>query len=245
LDDMVQDGNKVTFYLSRSTVFNHLLTNRAIDFILFDNVTLRDVYEYGPKLNSYKDSKMSNHIGINALVFLSDGNILVPRRNRVSTISKNQITSSIAVKLDFPEGKDSVSTEYLMKENIMNNLTSRVKIDPKDLHRENIDIRFLGLGQNVYEGGKPQFYYAVHLNDIDTQKYYELNHEADTVNKIDVDRCIYIADYSSYKFKQDFITFDAIRKNGSRKKVKVKYEMSYLCNLWHYEEINKKVNPIY
>ncbi len=244
LDKFELDGDTCTMYLSRSTVFNHLVTNRAIDFDIFEGATLRDIYEYGPNLSSYEDSKMSNHIGINALVFLSDGRILVPRRNRSSTISKNQITSSIAVKLDCPKGNDGViDADYLMRDTILDNLIARVRIRKDGIDPKNVDIHFLGFGQNVYEGGKPQFYYAVFLKDIDTKKYFELLCDNKGERRIDVDKCIYVADYSSYTFKNDTLNFNTVTEKGKNKKIKVRYERSYICNLWHYEQY-KKLNKV-
>lgn len=239
LDDFKLEGDECTVYLSRSTVFNHLVTNRAIDFALFEGLTLRDVYEYGPKINPYCKSKMSNHIGINALVFLSDGRLLVPRRNNVSTISKNQITSSIAVKLNFPASSDEISSEYLFYRNIIDNLGARVKLDTSTLDLDKIDVKFLGFGQNLYEGGKPQFYYAVFLNDIDTEKYLHINTFDRAVSKLDMDKCIYVADYDSFCFKGDRVSFDTYDEKGRNSNITLNYEMSYLCNLWHYEEYLK------
>ena len=234
----VDEKNKqCNFYLSRSTFLNHLVTNRAVDFILFDNITLRDLYEYGPTLNSYDKSKMSNHIGINGLVFLNDGNILVPRRKRSSTISKNKITSSIATKLNYSKsGERIVDANHLFYQNIIDSLSARLKMKLEDLNTENVDIKFLGFGQSLYEAGKPQFYYSVVLKDIDTKKYYELNMDETVNQKIDADRCIYVADYSTFKFKKDKLCFDIIKKNGSKKNIITGYEMSYLCNIWHYEQ---------
>ena len=239
LDDYKLENNKLTVYLSRSTVFNHLVTNRAIDFALFEGLSLRDVFEYGPKITTYCKSKMSNHVGINGLVFLSDGRLLVPRRGGNSTISKNQITSSIAVKLNFPKGSDEITPDYLFKGNIIDNLSARTKIKKEDLHLDQIDIEFLGFGQNLYEGGKPQFYYAVHLRDIDTKKYLEINTADKPGARLDEDKCIYVADYDSYRFKKDKISFDIFDKKGKRKKITINYEMSYLCNIWHYDEYRK------
>ena len=239
LDKFVKNEKekKCFFYLSRSTYLNHLVTNRAIDFILFDNITLRDIYEYGPTLNKYEDSKMSNHVGINGLVFLSDGNILVPRRKRSATISKNKITSSIATKLNKPtNGKNKVTKYHLFHQNIINELSSRLKLKLEDLNTNNVDVKFLGFGQSLYEAGKPQFYYSVVLKDIDTKKYYELNMDETVNQKIDADRCIYVADYSTFKFKKDKLCFDILKKNGKRSKITTGYEMSYLCNIWHYEQ---------
>ncbi len=239
LDDFSLEGDTCTVYLSRSTVFNHLVTNRAIDFALFEGLTLRDVYEYGPTVSSYADSKMSNHIGINALVFLRDGRLLIPRRNNVSTISKNQITSSIAVKLNFPSDSDTITSEYLFYKNIIENLGARVKLDTSKMDLDKVDVEFLGFGQNLYEGGKPQFYYAVFLNDIDTETYLRTSTFDKSVSKLDMDKCIYVADYDSFAFKDDKLSFCAYDERGRSRKVTVNYEMSYLCNLWHYEKFLK------
>ena len=240
LDKFEEKENECIFYLSRSTYLNHLVTNRAIDFILFDNITLRDIYEYGPTINPYEKSKMSNHVGINGLVFLSDGNILVPRRKRSATISKNKITSSIATKLNpSKDGKKEVDANHLFYQNIIDSLSARLKMKLEDLNTENVDVNFLGFGQSLYEAGKPQFYYSVVLKDIDTKKYYELNMDETVNQKIDADRCIYVADYTTFKFKKDKLCFDILKKNGKRSKIKTGYEMSYLCNIWHYEQTKK------
>ena len=237
LDHFELQDNLCKLYLSRSTVFNHLVTNRAMDFILFDDVTLRSVYEYGPKVTAYKDSKMSNHIGVNGLVFLSDGYLLVPQRNGASTISKHQITSSIAVKLDGPsDGSDLVTARHLTYQTIIDNLSNRVKIPPAELDPEQIEIRFLGFGQNLYEGGKPQFYYVVHLKNIDSNRYFHLNAFNSDKPMLDIDRCIHVADYRTYRFKKDRISFDVLKPDGSKKNISVHYELSYLSNLWHYEK---------
>ena len=80
LDSVRLCNGKMTFFTSRSNFFNHLVTNRAIDYKLIDNLRLRDIYEYGPYLKSLENSKFSNHIGINALVFLKGNILLIPKR---------------------------------------------------------------------------------------------------------------------------------------------------------------------
>lgn len=250
------DPETKTFYLSRSTYFNHLVTNRAVDFDIFENVSLRTIFEYGPRLSSLEDSKMSNHIGINALVFLSDGRLLIPRRKTSSTISKNKVTSSIAVMLNFPdEAKNdpkhaTISAEYLLHGNILKNLSDRVKLPKNTVKESEVEIEFLGFGQNIYEGGKPQFYYAVKLKNIDTATYFAQRKvylaeqkKAGIRDLIDVDKCMYIADYSTFRYVDNFITFTAYTPNGTPRKIRVGYEMSYLCNLWHYEKTNLSFAP--
>lgn len=244
LDRFDRDTN--TFYLSRSTYFNHLVTNRAMDFFLFDDITLRTIYEYGPLISPLEESKMSNHIGINGLVFLSDGRLLVPRRKADATISKNKVTSSIAVMLDFPkEYKNdphsaTITTEYLLKDNIFKNLSDRVKLPPDVIDETQTSIDFLGFGQNIYEGGKPQFYYAVTLHNMDTAAYYKNRERYFRENGsnyvIDADRCMYAAELDSYRFAKDGVQFQAYDEKGKLQKIHASYEMSYLCNIWHYRK---------
>ena len=226
-----------TFYLSRSTYFNHLLTNRAMDFGLFEGISLRDVYEYGPLLSPLEKSKMSNHIGINALVFLSDGNLLLPRRKKDSTISKNKVTSSIAVKLNFPtDGRQEIDAHHLLYGNIIDNLSARTKIRPEDLSEADIEVEFLGFGQNIYEGGKPQLYYAVHLTAIDSERYLTMPKLGDNGTRLDVDKCIYVVRPQSFRIERGLLAFEAVQPHGKQKRLRLGYEMSYLCNLWHYEQ---------
>ena len=247
LDDY--DPKTKTIYLSRSTYFNHLLTNRAADFRLFENVSLRDIYEYGPNLTPLAESKMSNHIGINGLVFLEDGRLLLPRRGGSSTISKNQITSSIAVMLNFPNECSKhpenavITADYLLRSNIIKNLSDRVKILPESIDETQVSIRFLGLGRNFYEVGKPQFYYSVVLHGIDTKKYFRLREEYYEEQKrknvkdfLDVDKLMYAADLKSFRYIKDTIRFDTYDENNKKSSVTVGYEKSFLCNLWHYEQ---------
>ena len=244
------DPETKTFYLSRSNYFNHLVTNRAVDFRLFENISLRDIYEYGPRLTPLTETKMSNHIGINALVFLEDGRLLLPRRRGDSTISKNQITSSIAVMLNFPNEYSNdpqsavITADYLLRTNIIKNLSDRVKLPANALDENQIDIRFLGFGRNIYEAGKPQFYYAVVLQGIDTQTYYRLREEYFEEQRrknikefLDVDKCMYAADLRSFRFRKEKIRFYEYNPQNKKKLVTVTCEKSFLCNLWHYAQV--------
>jgi hypothetical protein len=237
----------ITFETSRSTYYNHLLTNRAIDYRLADKLTLRDIYEFGPKINPPEKSKMSNHIGINALVFLNDGTLLIPRRKGNSTISKKMLTSSIAVKLDIPENNEKVTVEYLLKDNIKNYLVTRAKINAEWL-KGDIKIIFLGAGQNLYEAGKPQFYYKVILNDInkdDYLKYYCDTSKKKSSGKMDIDKCIYAVDFKSLKFvKNDKLALNYFSKCKIKKtkKICLQYEKSFACNLWHDQQNGKNKN---
>jgi hypothetical protein len=254
------DPDEKKFYLSRSTYFNHLVTNRAVDFFIFDDVSLRTIYEYGPLLTPLENSKMSNHVGINALVFLSDGKLLIPRRGGSATISKNKVTSSVAIMLNLPKDeadkkrkinpKDKkITAEYLLRDNIVQTLPERVKLLPKVFREAKPEIEFLGFGQNIYEGGKPQFYFSVKLDNVSSKNYFELHKDYKreqkrelkhnkNKKKIDQDKCMYVADLGSFHYGKDCVKFTAYNKRNKPFKVKAGYEMSYLCNLWHYQQCN-------
>lgn len=134
----------------------------------------------------------------------------MPRRERDSTVSKNRVASSIAVKPDLDQ----------------------------------IEIEFLGFGQSIYEGGKPQFYYTVRLTSIDTAAYFALCAGKAGTEGLDIDRLICVADYEGFRFKKGELHFSVIDPaTGKRKKKSVltKCEMSYFCNLWHYEQQKKSI----
>lgn len=240
MDDFEKENDGYVVRLGRSSFYNHLVTNRSIDFRLTDDLTLRDVYEYGPEISLPKKSKMSNHVGINALVFLSDGEMLLPQRKKDSTISKNKVTSSIAVKLEIPEN-GIIDEKYLFEGCIKNGLLKRTKFNEEWLKTKNINIKFLGLGQNLYEGGKPQFYFTVVVSDLTRLEYltYLKDHMKDSFGKLDCDKCIYVLQKNSLKFAGDDLTFNYYTLNDARNgrdasaKKRLSYEKSFAANVWH------------
>ncbi|MBE6124145.1 MAG: hypothetical protein E7184_01190 [Erysipelotrichaceae bacterium] len=239
LDRCQQTAKKeFTLNLSRSTYFNHLITNRAADYKLESGISLRDYYEYGTNISSPENSVMSNHLGVIALVYLKDGEILLPRRKGNSTISKNKITSSIATRLNIPNDNELITNEYLMKDCILEALVSRLSIDPNLLKQNEIEIEFLGCGQDIYEVGKPHLYYKVVLKNIDRKDY--LFHLIKKKQEIDEDKFIYVAKKESLKFENDYIKLEYLKakiKKGKykekNKRVKCFYEKAFACNIWH------------
>ncbi len=249
LKDFKVENGLATFYTMRSNYFYHLITNRAFDYRLADDLSLRTFYDYGPNVVPINESKMSNHIGINALVFLDDGELLLPRRKGSATISKNQVTSSIAMMLNIPKD-NKITKEYLLEGCIKEGLISRTRMNPAWLTEKDISITFLGFGQNVYEGGKPQLYYTVHVKGLKREEYLSYvisQNKKEERSIIDQDKYVYVVDTKSMRFKNDddlaFTTIDARIKKGKyvekRKKVVADYEQSFICNIWY--EHNKQV----
>lgn len=166
----------------RSTYLSHLLTNRALDYELKPEMTIRSLFENSDTLIPPQRSRMSNHFGINALVFLKEAEgtsekwLLLPQRGPRATVAKNKVTASIATRLKMEklpgQYAGTLQPEYVMKNCIYDCIADAIQI-PEEWVRENtdkIDIQFLGLSRDIYEGGKPTLFYEVHM-DMDLEEY--------------------------------------------------------------------------
>ncbi|MCM3668290.1 hypothetical protein M3181_04635 [Mesobacillus maritimus] len=245
LDDYSLQANTLTLTTSRSNFYNHLLTNRAIDYEFQRNISIRKVFEFGPLLKPLNTSKLSNHIGINGIVLLSDGYTLIPRRGGKATYSKNKMTASIAAPLTSTSsmaedhGTNEITYQGLLKE-VKNLLKTRLYIEVEELNDTDVEVNFLGFGREVYEGGKPQFYFMIKLKTISSKDYLQLldknKKRIKTNRSIDKDSDIYVCNLRSLSLKKNYSgTIECL--NYYTKKVKFSStEMSFLANYWHLEQ---------
>lgn len=245
LDDFYKKkDDHFIFSLSRSNFYNHLVTNRAVDFEIIKDLSLRSLYEPGPDIGPLSESKFSNHIGVNALVFTKDNHVIFPQRKKNSTISKNCITSSIATRLLFPNNSKPIDVQYVLHDQVLEALEKRLFLDLSLFKEEDIEIEFLGFGQNVYEGGKPQMYFVVHLKTIDLSNYKKfLRRLKINESRIDNDKCLYLAKYDSISVARDDSKLSFQYYDNDKKKYhnhKAKCEKSLICNIWHYQQTQKK-----
>ncbi|MBR0296280.1 MAG: hypothetical protein IJQ95_02685 [Paludibacteraceae bacterium] len=187
-------NNLAVIRTMRSTYLSHLLTNRALDYELKPEMTIRSLFENSDTLIPPQRSRMSNHFGINALVFLKDeekGNekwLLLPQRGPRATVAKNKVTASIAtrLKMETQPGKyaGKLQPEYVTKNCIYDCIAEAIQI-PEEWVQDNtnkINIQFLGLSRDIYEGGKPTLFYTVHL-DINLGEYEALHSKFDDDKK--------------------------------------------------------------
>jgi len=176
-----ENNNTATLQITRSTYLNHLLTNRVLDYPIAADVTLRRLYEEMSQLTELKRSKMSNHIGINALVFLTgEGKkyLIIPKRGKKATVVKNGVTASIASRLtikdynkaiedesllSFIEGEciKKCAAEKLLLETRKDSDEQKVKAKKVVDEMVSMQVNFLGLARDPYEGGKPTLFYYV------------------------------------------------------------------------------------
>ena len=211
LNDVKLKGNNVTLFTSRSTYLAHLLTNRAVDYKIKAEISLRELYENRSELTPLSASKFSNHIGVNVLVFLTDSNnvrqyLLLPKRDKVGTIAKGKLTASWATRLKMKDYTGKLLPEYvnggfLNDIEIFNEFASALGVRSDWLRGQMTGtsdrIRLLGGARDVYEGGKPTFFYVVDLK-VDLKDYIEAScrdNNGNTGQKKHIDRSskIYVA----------------------------------------------------
>lgn len=186
------NGYVATICSGRSSYLAHLLTNRALDYFIEGDLSVRKLYENDKTLRPLRRAMLSNHFGVNALVFLKkgedkDGYLLLPHRKGNATVAKNSLTASIATRLEMPgdtfpkEYEDHMTPEYIEEGCIRDNIAKSIWVSQAWLDKKEkefaaknerfMDIHFLGLSRDIYEGGKPTLFYVVHLDA--THEEYE------------------------------------------------------------------------
>lgn len=98
-NDLIINKNVIKIKYGYTTYFDSLLTNRAMDYEFKPRITVREIYEPGPYISSFLESKLSNHIGFNGFVELKDGNIILVKRGKRLSIGKRKWQQSIGASL--------------------------------------------------------------------------------------------------------------------------------------------------
>lgn len=164
-DAQLESNGQIYLKTSRTTYYDSLLTNRAMDYKLPNNLTIRQIYEPGPHLSSLQTSKLSNHLGFNLFILTSDNKILFVRRSTDVSVSKATIGPSVAASLKTKyaliHGKFTVDgLIYGIQKEIEDELGITPDIDSNFRITENTPI--IALYRDIIEGGKPQFVFMIH-----------------------------------------------------------------------------------
>ena len=241
LDDCVQqqDGS-YKLSTSRTAYYNDLVTNRSMDYKFNGELTVRKVYEGGKYLTPLAESHMSNHIGIIAHVFYGNKTILAQRGGN-ATISKNKFTTCVAAGLSqddiikahnvtFRDTNTKMTEDDLLHVVVLHKLADRLnlKLDKTlELYRAGlIKIYLLGLGQLPYTGGKPQFYYAVTVDEnVDLSK---INDREINKQQIDYNKKMLVVDRLSLTNGHKLSL-----KCSNNRDIVGEAERSFYIGLWH------------
>lgn len=155
VDRWLQEDSAFTIHTSRTTYFDSLVTNRAMDFRLRCGTTVRDELYHGPFPKDLSESELSNHLGFNGFIVTADGFIpLVKRRRDVSTekgLYGNSIQASLKTRYALPE-----KNSFLTAEGIRNSIRKEIRDELKIPEEEIRELKLLYACRNLMEGGKPQ-----------------------------------------------------------------------------------------
>lgn len=166
VDSIDIDNDQIKLHTSRTTYYQSLVTNRAIDYMCADGFCVRDEFEYGPYLRRLEESELSNHLGFNGIIETSDGKIIFIKRGSKVTIGKNTLANGIGASLKAKyalNGDRSFDCDGL-KKGIVGELEDELKLDPQDYGTIDLEKNIIALYRDIVEGGKPQLLIYVKLN---------------------------------------------------------------------------------
>lgn len=149
-------------YTERTTYYDSLVTNRAMDYRLDNGMSVRSIYAYGPILRPLQASRLSNHLGFNGMLETSDGYFpFVYRKDSVS-IGKRTYGCSVEASMKFVHACDSNDHFMITKAGMENAFVSEIK---DELGITVDSLRILCAYRDLLEGGKPQLflYYKIQL----------------------------------------------------------------------------------
>lgn len=158
VDCWERHGEVFQMNTSRTTYFNSLVTNRAMDYQWENGLTVRELLEYGPFCRELSESELSNHLGFNGFVISSDGYIPFVRRSACLSVGKNtygtSVSASLKVKYALEQSKtlDAKGLEYA----ILMEVQDELKIPPEQIGPFDSRDNLLAAYRDFVEGGKPQ-----------------------------------------------------------------------------------------
>lgn len=157
-DSWELEGNVFTMHTSRTTYFDSMVTNRAMDYKWSNGMSVREVFAYGPIFPELQDSKLSNHLGFNGFVESSDGYIAFIKRGKNLSIAKGTYADSVGASL---KTKYALNTEWKFDEEGLRNsmlkeIDDELKVRESELEGFALDTNLIAAYRDVVEGGKPQ-----------------------------------------------------------------------------------------
>ncbi|MDY4586446.1 MAG: hypothetical protein SPC84_06180 [Oscillospiraceae bacterium] len=150
------ENNRVLITTGRTTYFDSMVTNRAADFVFEEGLSVRSLFEMGPKMSSLWVSRLSNHLGFNGFVESADGYIVFVKRSIDVSIGKRTYGDSLGASLKTAYALDENGnfTVAGLKNAIIEEINSELKIEKEDLDENSIAI--LAVYRDCVECGKPQ-----------------------------------------------------------------------------------------
>lgn len=154
----------VDLWTSRTTYFNSLVTNRAIDFELAKGLSARELLECGPIVRPLNYALLSNHLGFNGFVKTSDDKFIFILRNGDVSIGKRTYGDSIGASL---KTKFALNSQFKFdRQGLRKAIVGEIKDELGIIEEELVPLAkqpylLINAYRDLVEGGKPQLcFYA-------------------------------------------------------------------------------------
>lgn len=176
LNALQKTSKGITLIVSKAHYKDYIGTNYAMDALLAQKGwkrSLRDTVHPASRLCSLEDSLLCNHIGVSTLVFTRDNYLAIPIRSTEKMATWQQtVGPSISGATSYD---DDMYTRY------GGPIASWIREGREELGVDNSDFTdgseiFLGLTRDLLRGGKPEMFFATHMNITRTkleQKFHK------------------------------------------------------------------------
>ena len=227
---------KIKLYTSRTTFFDSLATNRAMDYIWKDGLSIRKILTMGKRIQPLEEMPLSNHLGINVIIKTKDDYILCILRGEEASISKNKysVSCGAALVVDDCRAIPEKFTLEKLDEKILYLIEKEVNIKPKEYafdREENI----LAFYRDWVEGGKPQLLVHIDVN-LKCKEIVERfkNSSKNSVNSIN--KKIEFVSWEQLKVAKVWNDFIEVPKIGSDRKKCMRISPPISVSIWLYRE---------
>lgn len=216
-----QNDRNIILETSRTSYFNSLVTNRALDHDLSSGLTLRKIFEYKKSITELNKSSLSNHIGINGMIITNDNKFVFVRRSGKVSIGKNTLGCSFGAAVKYMEDEFIFNKEKLQAY-IVKCIKGEIKLEIEDFI---LSSNFVGLYRDLVEGGKPQllFYYKTDLtsDELNSQFIESLRKEKEEKQskdlEIDGEKLVFIDVDSVRLYNDKIVKYEKQDNNKFRK----------------------------
>ena len=147
-------SNRLYLETERTYYFYSLVTNRAPDFS-WNGLTVRELFEPGPKLLPLDRSALSNHLGFSGFVESSDGYICFVKRSKNVSVGKRTWGDSIQASLKAENALDN-NGEFT-RERLVDAVLKEIEDELKIKSEQCSAVKIIGIYRDLVEAGKPQF----------------------------------------------------------------------------------------
>jgi hypothetical protein len=143
-----------------ASYFDYLATNQSLDVPRAGFPPLRNELVYDGRLEELAESELANTVGINGLIFTSDGQMIFQKRLANVLVRPGELCSGFSGsvdKIDITHAVASTATMAALD-------APREMVEELGVDREEIAGRvFLGITRELIRGGKPEMFYSIDL----------------------------------------------------------------------------------